>query len=246
MGKRPEPPKESSAPAYFVQYAALWCLMLAFFITLLTLGSQKSAKFKVGMGLLRDAFGLKGGLGLLPYWRKLTSGSGDNNPAVQKVKPEDAGDVVSYFKGMLWKEGLSSVSILHTEADDRGISIYVEAPLQFATNSATLDRDTRGFLSRIGTLFYNLPNTVITVNCLVTNSASDNANLLLAAERVSAISRYLQEQCQIPRRQLDAVAYSHDRYLGQLKWTNENRSILFSIRKLNEKKNKPASTQSVL
>ena len=85
MGKRPEPPKESMAPAYFVQYSALWCLLLAFFITLLTLGSQKTAKFKVGMGFLRDAFGFYGWLGFLPYWRKLSQGSGDNCPAVQVV-----------------------------------------------------------------------------------------------------------------------------------------------------------------
>ena len=74
MGKRPDPPKEASAPSYFVQYAALWCLMLAFFVVLLSMGHQRTAEFKSGMGMIRDAFGLKGGMGILAFWRKASAG----------------------------------------------------------------------------------------------------------------------------------------------------------------------------
>ena len=240
MGKRPDPPKEASAPAYFIQYAALWCIMLAFFVVLLTMGHERTDAFKAGVGFIRDAFGLKGGLGMLPFWRRSVEGQGDNSPILKK-KPEE-GDIIGNFKGLLWKQGLSSVAILQTEFDDRGVSITVDTPIAFSPDSAVLNRDACVFLSRIGTLFVNLPGSLITVSCLTTNQADDNANLLLAAERVAAITRYLKEQSRIGGDRLEAVAFAHDRYFQSVKWTNANRSVLFTIRKLKEETKPPMTT----
>jgi hypothetical protein len=233
MSKRPEPPKEAMAPAYFVQYAALWCLMLAFFVVLLSMGHQKTAEFKSGLGAIRDAFGLKGGLGMMPFWRKSTEGHGDNNPSTSK--PKEKGDIIGNFKGMLWKEGLSSVDILQTKFDDRGVSITINTPVKFQDGSAALSREDRGFLSRMGTILFNLPDTVITVECLMNEGAGD-ADLLQATQRSTTITRYLMDECKIPENRIDSVGYSDHRYLTALKSNQWNQAVIFSIRKLNPEK----------
>ncbi|HBA84882.1 MAG TPA: hypothetical protein DCZ95_12380 [Verrucomicrobia bacterium] len=235
MSKKPEPPKEPQAPAYFVQYAALWCLMLAFFVVLLSMGHERTADFKAGVGAIRDAFGLKGGLGMMAFWRKSTSGLGDNNPTAIRKKKEEEGDIVGNFKGMLWKEGLSSVDILQTQFDDRGISITLSTPLRFASKSAVLDREMRSFLNRIGTIFFAMPDTVITIGCL-TDDGADNDDLLRAAERSTAITRYFIDECMIPGTRLDAVGYSHHTYLQGLNSNQWSQAVIFSIRKLKEER----------
>ena len=232
MGKKVEPPKEAGVPAYFVQYAALWCLMLAFFVVLLSMGHERTAEFKSGMGLIRDAFGLKGGFGMMQYWRKSSQGYGDNNP--QSSKSKEDGDIIGYFKGMLWKEGLSSVSIMQTRFDDRGISITLASPLNFDTNSAVLGRDAQLFLNRMGGVFYNLTEAVVTVECLDTQGRED-ARSLLATERAVAISRYLRDECQLPGNRIEAIGYSHQKYLTALGTNQPGQVVLFSIRKINEK-----------
>ncbi len=233
MGKKPEPPKEAGAPVYFVQYSALWCLMLAFFVVLLSMGHERTAAFKSGMGFIRDAFGLKGGLGMLQFWRKTTQGHGDNNPSVKK--PKEEGDVIGFFKGMLWKEGLSSVTILQTRFDERGVSITLATPVKFEDESASLDRDSQQFLSRLGAVLFNVPEMVIGVYCMET-AGEEEARSLLATERSAAITRYLQDEARLPANRLEAVGYAHQKYLTALGTNPVEQVVLFSLRKMHERK----------
>jgi hypothetical protein len=234
MGRKIEKPKDPQAPAYFVQYAALWCIMLAFFVVLLTMGHERTNAYKAGVGFIRDAFGLKGGLGMFIFWRKSTEGRGDQLPQPQRLKQDEKGDLVAYVKGMLWKEGLSSVSILHTEFDDRGVSVTIAAPVQFVEDSAVLDRPSCQFLSRVGGIFYNLPDCVFTVMCTVTNAGGADADLRLATQRSAAVVRFFNEQCRIARSQLDATGFSHDRYLRKMSADGRINPVLLSIRKINK------------
>ena len=232
MGKRPDPPKEEKAPAYMTMYSALWCIMLAFFVVLMTLGRQKSDKYKKGIGAVKNAFGVRGGMGMMEYWRKASDGQGDNNP--NPPDEQEEGDVVGHFKGMLWKEGLSNVSILKTEFDDRGISITIDTPIEFVTNSAVLGREACAFLSRMGGVFYNMPGFEITVQDLTMREKdTDDRNLLLAIERASAVTRYLQDEARIPADRIIAVGFSNRKYLTALKSDPRDQALIFSLRKLN-------------
>ena len=241
MGRKVEMPKESLAPAYFVQYAALWSLLLAFFITILTMGKTKNSEFKSGVGFIRDAFGMKGGLGMLPFWRKASSSQSDEASPIQTPESEEPGDLIGFVKGLLWKEGLSSISILRTEVDDRGVNVMLKTPIVFPPGSALLNQDTQKFLNQMGGIFYNLPKTVISINCLTMDSGSEERDLFLASERAAAVARYLKETCRIPGSRIDAVGYSHARYLGALGSNVVDQAVLFSIRKVNKVKDKAKS-----
>ncbi len=228
--KLEKPQEPEGAPAYFVQYAALWCIMLAFFVVLLTLGHDRTDAYKTGIGYIRDAFGLKGGLGMLDFWRKATEGQGDAKPTT--AKPPEDGDLIGHFRGMLWKEGLSSISILRTEFDDLGVRITVDTPIEFAPDDAVLNRRTQDFLNRIGTVIYNLPDCIVAVNSYAHGRGSDEQDLLLAAERSTAIARYLQGPCRIPPRRVESLAYSHERYLAPLGESQTNQAVQLAIRKI--------------
>ncbi len=232
MPKMPKP-ADAEAPAYFVQYAALWCLMLAFFVTLLSLGTQKSAQYKEGMGAIKNAFGIEGGFGLLPYSRGHNADESSDS-AIDSFKSDirrsdQKADLVGYFKNMLWKEGLSSVSILKIQVDELGARIALQTPIEFVPGRAVLDVDTRKFLNKIATIFYTRPDLQLSISTLVRDLPTTDENLMMAMERSGAVARYLQEVCRISPDRLDIMGYNDTRYLSYLPDLTIRQAVLFNV-----------------
>lgn len=217
------------APGYMVQYTALMTILLAFFICLLTLGQQKATEYrKKGLGHVRDAFGLKGGLGLLPYWKAIMK----NYPEVEELDEEidEKKDLLGYVRGAFTADVLDAEEIVQAEFEDWGYSVRVLTPLQFETGSIVLSRDAQRFLDRTGGVFYNLAEHTIIACCYV-STGDPQKDYRLAAHRAVVITRYLKHECRVPGDRLRAVGYAHDRYLGPNDMGQSDQMTLFFVRK---------------
>jgi flagellar motor protein MotB len=214
-----------------VLYSSLMALLLAFFVTLLTMGQEKTAKFKEGVGEIRDAFGLRGGFGILNYWKSISQWLASDYPEVSQEEKAEA-SLVGYLKGVLWREGLNESFILKIEYDELGESVMMSTPISFTEDNAFLSRDARWFLNRMGAVFYNLPDCSVTVSCLVNTENPTNAveNELLAVERAVAVTRYLTEKVKIPASRLLPVGFAYDRYLVP---QEAEEAVYFMIRRKN-------------
>ncbi len=220
-----EKPKEEQAPAYFVMYAALWCIMLAFFVTMLTMGKQRVAEFREGLGEIRNQFGTRGGFGLFPYWRNYDKQkSGFMNYRFETKE----GEFIGYLKGMLWKEGLSSSSILKIDMQEDSVTIYLMTPLVFLPGSSMLSNANKSYLSRIAGLFYNRTDLLISIYALLDNEKGNNT--VLATRRAAVVSRYLSDVCLVARDRLTAVGYASKRYLDFID-SGVKECVIFVIKK---------------
>ena len=232
--KKIEPPKEEQAPAYMSMYSSLWCIMLAFFVTLLSMGQQRTEDFKKGVGEIKNAFGMESGFGLMQYIRghrlDKPGASVDSRRQDQDEEPEERAALIGFFKNMLWREGLSSVSILDVRIDETGANVILQTPIEFSGTSANLSLDVRKFLNKISTLFYNRPDLDIRIDCL-TNLDGREDGIVLALERASAVTRYLSGECRIAENRLSSLGYGSTRFMNYLPDSSIKEAVLFSVRK---------------
>jgi hypothetical protein len=204
--------QEVQAPAYMVQYGGLMALLLAFFVTLQTLGDKKTHKFKRGIGDIQNAFGLKGGFGVLPYWKTFREWSGGSYPDVKK-EPGPEEDFLGFMKGMLWRAGLDEGSVLRVDLDPLGATAVIATPMQFAAGDAGLAPESRRFLDRIGAVFYDLPDCSVSVCCLAAAQPEpEAARQQLAVERAATVARYLGEKFGDGIGTVRALGYAHARF----------------------------------
>lgn len=233
--KKREPPKEELAPAYMVMYSALWCIMLAFFVTVLSMGHQKADEFKKGIGEIRNAFGVEGGFGLLQFMRGHRMDESGARLESRRPDSQDEQDeraaLIGFFKNMLWREGLAGVSILDVRVDSLGANVILQTPIEFEEGDAGLSVEARKFLNKIGTLFYNRPDFSVEVMSMSVPPAGDGENIVPALERASAVTRYLMEEGRIPSARLVSLGYGSTRFLNYLPDTKVSQVMLFSVRK---------------
>ncbi|NCC52662.1 MAG: hypothetical protein EOM20_15790 [Spartobacteria bacterium] len=227
--------EELEAPGYMVLYSSLMALLLAFFVTLLSMGEEATGKFNAGIGEIRDAFGLRGGFGILSYWKSISQWLANDYPEVSQEEDEDA-NLVGYLKGVLWREGLNDSFIIRIDYDELGETVMMATPITFSGRNAFLGRDDRWFLNRMGAIFYNLPECGVTVSCLVNTDDPEKMeeNQRLAVERAVAVTRYLVQKVKIPASNLLPVGYANERYLDP---PETEEAVFFLIRRVNKEKN---------
>ena len=233
--KKRKAPKEEQAPAYMVMYSSLWCIMLAFFVSVLSMGRQRTDDFKKGVGEIRNAFGVEGGFGLLQFMRgHRMDESGAQLESRRRDSDEEQDEraaLIGFFKNMLWREGLSSVAILDVRVDSLGANVILQTPIEFAEGDAGLSVEARKFLNKIGTLFYNRPDLSVEVMGMTVPPSKDANDIVPALERASTVSRYMTEECRIPAERLVALGYGSTRFMEYLPDTKVSQVLLFSVRK---------------
>ena len=229
--------EEEGAPAYMAQYTALMTILLAFFITMLSMGQNRVSKYNnIGLGYFRDSFGLginmKGGIGILPLWKSVMP----HEPDVQESKdvPLDEKNLLGYLKGAFEAERMDSDTLLGTELQDYGYYVAVPSDVKFADGKANLGVNARKSLDRVGGVFYNLSGFIITV-CCYDGTGAEETRQAVAAKRAAVVVRYLETKCGVPRERLHAVGFAHDRYLESAKDSNAGQILQFVVRKKYER-----------
>lgn len=213
---------ETGAPAYMALYTSLMTLLLAFFILLNTMSQTQEAGFNVGIGDVKDAFGLQGGLGLFQF---TFAGRGAANP-ISLSNPTQTNEKESGFsKDMVRKDGGTGNTDLKSEKADQGEYLRLTVPFKFSKFSSKIPRDMADYLEKVG-IGLALFDYAITIRCYANEiSAKDvkngyasprNAaemNIALASKRAVQIMRYLHMEANIPFDNMTALGYDSDRLL---------------------------------
>lgn len=228
MGRRrqPEEKKPAGAPAYMTQYTALMTILLAFFIVMLTLGQDRVAQYKVGVGLIQDMFSMKGGgMGVLPFWRSLTRGVPDV-PADVEDAPDAA--LLGYYDDSISSINLAISGMRNVLLEDMNNTFRFKAPLGYDEDQIRVSSAYSSALEHVAAVLYALDGYQITV-CVVVKGDDKQANRVLAARRAAWLMRYLIEFGRLNPVRVRSAGYGDARYLNG---DNSHGEVFFMLRPL--------------
>lgn len=233
MGKEVKKPKEELAPAYFVQYSALWCIMLGFFVMLLSLGKTQMGPGADGLGDVRDAFGAGGGLGLLPFARNVLFGRGDGGASSFRIResaPQEIAEVDGYIRGMLWQKGLSSLSMVTVMSADNISKVILQVPVSFRGNEH-LGPESVKFLEMLGEVLLDLHQYDFEVMVVEDEGHDPSIRQRNAMLRSAVVTRFLIDISSMPVERISAVGFSDSRYVDAYGMEHVKGHVLISIEK---------------
>jgi hypothetical protein len=220
------------APAYMAQFTALMTIMLAFFIVLQSLGASRVSKYDAeGIGYIRDAFGFKGGAGLLSFMRDIMK----SYPAVRKREESGEAELLGYEKGRFEKEILDAEGITDVEILDMGYDIRIVLPAIFEDEGYQLTDRGQQMLTRLGGVLYGLTNNVFTICCMDAGASGSELAKIKSARQAYIVSRFLEERAGIPGERLNAVGCADGRYLDQGGAAGSGASAYLVIRRKNNR-----------
>ena len=231
MGRKVEKPKEELAPAYFMQYSALWCIMLSFFVMLLTMGKEQSGGNDSGVGAVRDAFGSQGGLGLKSF-AKNAFGKGDAQHASLRIirkKEAPSYDMDGFVRGMLSSKGLTDVSMWVIETESGAPEVVLSLPIEYVSDTRLTLNSVR-VLEILGEVIFHLTDHQFDCIMHVDEGGDILAEQKRAMLRTAVVARFISEGCGLPPGAVRAVGYSDSRYLEAHGINNVSGKLLLSIR----------------
>lgn len=231
MAAKFKPPKEEQAPAYFAMYSSLWCILLGFFVMLLSLGDTQKGAGVAGVGEVRDAFGTSGGAGLLPFAKNTLFGSGDGKSSSLRIvhaAKADKGVPLDYIRGMLWRKGLEDISMVSVHESLNGQKVTLSLPVSYRGDSY-LEADSIRLLKRLGEVIFNFQDYEFEVKVVCTATANAVFDQKTATQRAVVVSRFLKEVAGLPAERLHAVGYSDNRFLARYGIEHVNERVLITI-----------------
>lgn len=235
MGKKVEPPKEEKAPAYFVQYSSLWCIMLGFFVMLLSLGNTQMVPGADGIGEVRDAFGKGGGLGLLPFSKNVLFGRSDGGSSSFRIResaPQQLTEVDGYIRGKLWQKGLSNLSMITVVSSQNKLKVILQLPVSF-TDRESLDSESISFLGMLGEVLLDLREYDFEIMAIDQSEGEAIPRQRKAMMQSSVVARFLTDILSLPQEHIKAVGYSDTRYTDAYGMDLVKGHVLLSIEKSN-------------
>ncbi|MBN2683828.1 MAG: hypothetical protein JXR40_00980 [Pontiellaceae bacterium] len=234
MGKKVEKPKENLAPAYFVQYSALWCVLLGFFVMLLSLGNSQMGPGTEGMGEVRDAFGTNGGAGLLAFAKNVIFGRNDGSSKTFRIR-QGTSDRVSgidgYIRGLLKKQGLGDISNTVLVETEDGMKVQIKVPVSFEGNQR-MEKDSNEFIERLASMFVGMRdfNIEVMAVCAADEAEADQEECQRSAMlRAALVARRLMEKSGMSPDRVRAVGYSDTRFIVRYGMEPVNECVLISI-----------------
>lgn len=191
----PEKKKPAGAPAYMGQYTALMTILLAFFILMLTMGHEKSAGFKEGVGQIKNLIEMTGGRGVLDFWRSM------RNPGLPKMTTTKGADpeamLIGYEQDTLDHFSLDASNIKKIDFLDERQTLRLKSSIRFETGRVRVARNSQLALDQAVATLYSLRNYNVVV-CVMVDTGEPEADRLLAAQRAAALVRHIAAQAQIP------------------------------------------------
>jgi len=236
MSKRqfPETKKAGGAPAYMGQFASLMTILLAFFIILLSLGQNRTSKYKEGVGKVCNMIGLAGGSGVLEFWRTMR-----RPPSLivfYDPENEDEAIFAGFPTGQADGFSLGDRFLNQINFKDPRQTLRLNSQIRFEPERLRLTRDTQFALDRAATLLYGLSGYDITVQVNV-NSGAPDADRQLAVRRAAWVTRHLVDQARIAPERIRALGISEP---GKEKPKTEQSEVCFLLRRTESKKSDDA------
>lgn len=196
-------------PPYMAQYSGLMIILLAFFIVMQSLSAVKQSGYQTGVGDVKNAFGINGGLGIFAFVVSAHGGSSTPNPAGNN--PSKVGIHENLVKG----EGGSGNTEAATKSHELGQYLQVTIPIVFEKYKTSLSATERQKLDtfKVGFILYDYR---IMVKCFANDYRDKEKDNHLAMQRAANIMRYINESAQIPYSRLEALGNSSIRYYSNI------------------------------
>jgi outer membrane protein OmpA-like peptidoglycan-associated protein len=223
MAKKKKAPAEG-APLYMGQYASLMTILLAFFISMLSLGNEKAASFEEGLGLVQTIFNLDAGNGLLEFIRVMMPAK----PEADEEAIEQDRFFLGYNKGRFQQRRFDLDNVSDAEMRYLKQVVRVATPITFDPAETVIKASDRDFLDRFANVLRNMPERSVTVACY-SFTGSGGADQALAAQRAAAIVRYLMDYGRINPDRLLPMGYSESRYFGDAVPADSDQATLFLV-----------------
>jgi hypothetical protein len=185
-------------------------ILLAFFIVINAFSDSDDQGFRHGIGQVRDAFGLSGGLGLLNYHE---FGRSKRAVAVPNELTTDGG-LKGFHSRML--EGAGGVGMTDQEVDTADLDQYllIPIPFEFEPDSDVIPAEMAAYLNVTGMGFAIFDYRVAVRSFSARSELGHEENAWLATRRATAVMRYLNRSCGVPFDRLTAAGYGTMRYEG--------------------------------
>ncbi len=195
------------APAYMGQYASLMIIMLAFFILLNALSQVKEGGFKSGIGEVKNAFGLAGGLGFFNYAFLGRGGGYAPNPNSDQIG-ESGVD-----KSLLMGDGGSGDTDLDVKGRDKAKYLRIKLPFDFPKFSDKISPQMAEELKKIG-IGFALFDYKVLIRSYTKDYSDVERNKLLSLTRTAQIMRFLNKTAGVPYSKMECSGYSDERYFS--------------------------------
>lgn len=198
--------EEEGAPAHVGLFAGLMTIMLAFFILITSMASQKDPDSAAGeLDEVQGAFGMRGGFGVMQYSRILHGGS--------RLTPSDDSEQEDGDGEDRLRQGAGGDGNTDSQYDSykRGHYVSVRVPHKFKAGSFSVPNELASYLQVTGTGFAMF-DYVLNVRCYAGDTGKPTQDHELAAKRAAAVVRYLHQGCAIPYSRMRAAGYASRRY----------------------------------
>ena len=235
MAKEVEKPKEELAPAYFTLYSALWCVMLGFFVMLLSMGHEQSGLGAKGYGDIRDAFGTKGGFGLLAFANNVIHGNNQGGSSSFRIRQSSAGGeegVDGYIRGLLRKQGLSDISNFVVIESEHGSKVVLKLPVSFR-NDEYLSEKSVDLLERFAEVLVDLRQFNMEIISVCDDRAGPDECTRGAMLNAAVVARFLSDVAALDPDRVKAVGYSDSRWVDVYGMDPVKGYIMIAINRVN-------------
>jgi flagellar motor protein MotB len=193
-------------PAYMGQYTSLMIIILAFFILLQSMSTTQESGFQKGIGQVKNAFGLTGGMGLFQF---ISSGSG----GADVPNPHGTGDKSRQgtHENIIRGEGGVGNTSADVEDSDKGRYLQVDVPIEFPEFKTFLTPEIKRTLDKfkVGFILYDYKLMIKCYSSEYNDFEKDNH---LALQRAANIMRYIHETAGISYSRMEALGNSSTRY----------------------------------
>ncbi|MDD3119472.1 MAG: flagellar motor protein MotB [Victivallales bacterium] len=196
-------------PLYMAQYTSLMIILLAFFILLQTMSTVNEGGFKEGIGNVKNAFGLTGGMGIFEFIIPFRGGAKTPNP-ISSGNQDKQGLHDNLVKG----EGGYGNTDARFHDRRQGRYLEVKIPVKFNKFATHLTADDHAVLDKfkVGFILYDYR---IIVKCFARDFRDRDKDDYLALQRAANIMRYIHQSAMVPYSRLEAQGNSSLRYYSE-------------------------------
>ncbi len=200
----------TGGPAYMASYTDMMMALLAFFILLNTLTHPKQAAgFKTGSGDIKNAAGIKGGIGIN---ENLFYGKGGSYAPNKKEKEKKSG-VKGFDKDLVDDVGGSGNTTEDVDKKERGKYFRIKIPFIFNDRETRLNEPLKNYLKKIG-LAFALTDYKIKIKYFSDDiKNAENENKRLSMYRSLRIIKNLSDSG-VSEENLSCGVYENDNYLA--------------------------------
>ncbi len=202
---------ETGTPAWMLTYGDLMCLLLCFFVLLLSFSEMDRNKYRIVSGSMKNAFGIQRKKPIFdsPKGQKMISKEFDQAIVLAKVR-----DVIDPIKQQLeedFKEFKASVEIAVVEKE---VTIRILGEATFNSGQAKLKKEFAPLLLKIGEVLNKTRGDIIIAghtDNVPLIGGQYGSNLGLSMARAGTVAEYLLKSTSIDPKRLSTMGFGEYR-----------------------------------